>query len=97
MSDRAILLQQVLAWSNSLLAVRSLDQFAARLAQYQNTRAAGLFEVQIRAAENGAAQIEWKKIEKWRAWAQLSEGSYMLRTNVTGWSDEDLWRAYIQF
>ena len=63
----------------------------------QNTRAAGLFEVQIRAAENGTAQIEWKKIEKWRAWAQLSEGSYMLRTNVTGWSDEDLWRAYIQF
>ena len=62
----------------------------------QNTRAAGLFEVQIRAAENGAAQIEWKKIEKWRAWAQLSEGSYLLRTNVTGWSDEDLWRAYIQ-
>ncbi|MBK6452229.1 MAG: GGDEF domain-containing protein [Steroidobacteraceae bacterium] len=33
MSDRAILLQQVLAWSNSLMAVRSLDQLAARLAQ----------------------------------------------------------------
>jgi transposase len=62
----------------------------------QNTRAAGLFDVQIRAAENGAAQIEWKKVEKWRAWAQLSEGSYVLRTNVTGWSDEDLWRAYVQ-
>jgi hypothetical protein len=62
----------------------------------QNTRAAGLFDVQIRAAENGAARIEWKKVEKWRAWAQLSEGSYVLRTNVTGWSDEDLWRAYIQ-
>ena len=62
----------------------------------QNTRAAGLFDVQVRAAENGAAQIEWKKIEKWRAWAQLSEGSYVLRSNVSDWSDEDLWRAYIQ-
>jgi transposase len=62
----------------------------------QNTRAAGLFDVQISATENGAARIAWKKIEKWRAWAQLSEGSYVLRTNVTGWSDEDLWRAYIQ-
>ncbi len=62
----------------------------------QNTRAAGLFDVQIRAAENGAAQIAWKKIEKWRAWTQLSEGSYVLRTNVSGWSDEELWRAYIQ-
>ena len=62
----------------------------------QNTRAAGLFDVQIRAAANGAAQVDWKKVEKWRAWAQLSEGSYVLRTNVSGWSDEDLWRAYIQ-
>jgi diguanylate cyclase (GGDEF)-like protein len=33
MSDRAILLQQVLAWSNGLMAVRSLDQLATRLAQ----------------------------------------------------------------
>ena len=62
----------------------------------QNTRAAGLFDVQIRAAESGAAQLTWKKIEKWRAWAQLSEGSYVLRTNLSGWSDEELWRAYIQ-
>jgi transposase len=62
----------------------------------QNTRAAGLFDVQIQADANGAAQVTWKKVEKWRAWAQLSEGSYVLRTNVTGWSDEDLWRAYIQ-
>ena len=61
----------------------------------QNTRAAGLFDVQI-AADNGAAEIAWKKVEKWRAWAQLSEGAYVLRTNVSGWSDEDLWRAYIQ-
>ncbi len=62
----------------------------------QNTRAAGLFEVQIRADALRGAQVTWRKVEKWRAWAQLSEGSYVLRTNVTGWSDEDLWRAYIQ-
>jgi transposase len=62
----------------------------------QNTRAAGLFDVQIVADSHGAAQMTWKKVEAWRTWAQLSEGSYVLRTNVTGWSDEDLWRAYIQ-
>jgi transposase len=61
----------------------------------QNTRAAGLFDVQITANAHGAAQITWQKVESWRAWAQLSEGSYVLRTNVSGWSDEDLWRAYI--
>jgi diguanylate cyclase (GGDEF)-like protein len=33
MSDRAFLSQRVLAWSNDLMAVRSLDQLATRLAQ----------------------------------------------------------------
>ena len=50
----------------------------------------------VRRRPRAAAQVTWRKVEKWRAWAQLSEGSYVLRTNVTGWSDEDLWRAYIQ-
>jgi len=62
----------------------------------QNTRAARLFDVQIRAAENGAAQITWKKVESWRNWAQLSEGAYVLRSNVSDWTDQELWRAYIQ-
>jgi transposase len=62
----------------------------------QNTRAAGLFDVQVRADENDAAQIEWKKVQTWRVWAELSEGSYVLRSNVRDWSDEELWRAYIQ-
>jgi len=62
----------------------------------QNTRAAGLFDVQVSADKNGAAQITWTKVEKWRTWAQLSEGAYVLRSNVSNWTDEELWRAYIQ-
>ncbi|MGH7703957.1 MAG: IS1634 family transposase, partial [Gemmatimonadales bacterium] len=62
----------------------------------QNTRAAGLFEIQIQADAAGAAHLAWKRVESWRAWAQLSEGAYVLRTNVRDWSEEDLWRAYIQ-
>lgn len=62
----------------------------------QNTRAAGLFDVQITTDSQGAAQVTWSKVEAWRSWAQLSEGAYVLRSNVKGWSDEDLWRAYIQ-
>ncbi len=30
------------------------------------------------------------------AWAELSEGAYALTTNVHEWSEEKLWRAYIQ-
>jgi transposase len=61
----------------------------------QNTRAAGLFQVHIKE-ERGSARIEWTKLESWREWARLSEGCYMLRSNVTDWTPQELWRAYIQ-
>jgi len=61
----------------------------------QNTRASGLFHVQVKE-EAGAAQLEWSKLDSWREWARLSEGCYMLRSNVTDWTPEELWRAYIQ-
>jgi transposase len=62
----------------------------------RNTRAAGLFEVHIEEEADGSAQLRWQKVEQWREWARLSEGCYLLRSNVTDWSAEDLWRAYIQ-
>jgi transposase len=62
----------------------------------QNTRAAGLFEVEVKADENGFAKLTWKKITKRTDWTTLSAGCYLLRSNVTNWSDEELWKAYIQ-
>jgi transposase len=29
-------------------------------------------------------------------WAAISEGAYLLRSNITEWSDQQLWKAYIQ-
>ena len=29
-------------------------------------------------------------------WAALSEGAYLLRSNITDWSERQLWKAYIQ-
>ena len=48
------------------------------------------------AASDGSARLRWHKVEQWRDWARLSEGCYLLRSNVTDWSAEELWRAYIQ-
>lgn len=61
-----------------------------------NSRASGLFKVEVTTQENGGATISWEKVEAWREWAELSEGCYMLRTNITGWDAEQLWQAYIQ-
>ncbi|APZ90480.1 IS1634 family transposase [Fuerstiella marisgermanici] len=62
----------------------------------KNTRAAKLFDVKVTKTDDGAARIEWSKIEATRDWATLSSGCYLLRTNVSDWSDEELWKAYIQ-
>ena len=62
----------------------------------RNTRAAALFDVQVEADAGGFARLRWSKLETWREWARLSEGCYVLRSNVTDWSPEELWRAYIQ-
>ena len=61
-----------------------------------NSRAAGLFNVRIETRSDGGVTVTWREIEDWRAWSELSEGCYLLRSNVTDWSAEDLWRTYIQ-
>jgi transposase len=62
----------------------------------QNTRAEGLFKVEVTEDERGAAVLNWSRDPTWRDWAMLSEGCYLLRSNVTDWSAEDLWHAYMQ-
>ena len=61
-----------------------------------NSRAAGLFEVRVKEGEIGKASLVWEKVDAWREWAELSEGCYMLRTNITDWKAGELWEAYIQ-
>ena len=62
----------------------------------QNTRAAKLFEVTVETTDEGHARLKWKKLETVRDWATLSAGCYLLRTNVQDWTDEELWKTYIQ-
>lgn len=61
-----------------------------------NTRAAGLFKVAVKEGKDHKVEIAWEKVEAWRSWAELSEGYYMLRTNIKDWKAQDLWEAYIQ-
>lgn len=62
----------------------------------KNSRAAGLFETDVVQAPDGRSKLVWKKVETWRNWAQLTEGCYLLRSNVNDFSAEELWKAYIQ-
>jgi transposase len=62
----------------------------------KNARAANLFDVKVQKRDDGFSRLSWSKIEANRDWATLSAGCYLLRTNVADWSDEELWKAYIQ-
>lgn len=62
----------------------------------QNSRAARLFRVSVAPRDGGGCNVSWEKVEAQRQWSVLSEGCYLLRSNITDWSPEELWKAYIQ-
>jgi transposase len=64
----------------------------------RNRRASGSFEVKVLEdkARPSGLRLDWKEDERFSAWARLTEGTYILRSNVTGWTPEELWRTYIQ-
>jgi transposase len=62
----------------------------------QNTRAAGAFKTEVTNDAQGHAVLKWEKVKAWRSWAELSEGCYLLRSNVSDWTAPELWRAYMQ-
>jgi hypothetical protein len=76
---------------NPLLVERRVGALLAA-----NSRAKGLFQVEVRRRENGGAEVIWEKREGWREWSEASEGCYLLRSNIAEWSSEALWEAYIQ-
>ena len=63
----------------------------------QNQRAAARFEIRI---EDDACPAGLRLHVEVKAafddWADLSEGAYLLRSNIADWSEQQLWKAYIQ-
>jgi len=63
-------------------------------------RAAGAFDVKIAPIPkpSGPARlsITWTREPRWSEWSALSEGCYLLRTNLTETDPATLWKRYIQ-
>jgi transposase len=63
----------------------------------QNQRAAARFDVRLTELDCAAGcRLEVNINAAFDDWSTLSEGAYLLRSNITDWSDEQLWKAYIQ-
>jgi transposase len=89
-------LQRRLAKSSQAVDSATAERQIGRLLE-RNSRAAAGFEIKlVAAAVPAGVRLDWHEREQWREWAEQTEGCYILRTNVTGWSDEQLWQTYIQ-
>jgi transposase len=64
----------------------------------RNSRSAGKFLVKVEEDASRASGLRLRIEERpgWAEWARLTEGAYILRSNVREWSAEELWRTYIQ-
>jgi len=77
------------------LAQRRLGRLLER-----NWRAAGAFDVTIQRLvqpkDKARLSITWKHRPNWSEWHALSDGCYLLRTNLTETDPATLWKQYIQ-
>jgi transposase len=89
-------LQARIAKSKKPLNRDAINRQIGRLLE-RNQRAAARFAIELKDAHTPAGcALEVSIQDHFDRWAALSEGAYVLRSNITEWSDEKLWKAYIQ-
>jgi transposase len=80
--------------SGRLKNVNIAERRIGRLLE-RNNRASPMFDIDVKERD-GKLDLSWTTHDTYSDWARLSEGYYLLRTNIKDWTPEDLWRAYIQ-
>lgn len=85
-----------IARSKKRLDPATVNRQIGRILQ-QNQRAAARFAVELEPDGCSAGfHLAVANNTAFDDWAALSEGAYLLRSNITDWSDQQLWKAYIQ-
>ena len=64
----------------------------------RNSRASARYSISVGEDDSVPAKLKltWSTRSEWEDWAKLTEGTYILRSNIHDWTDEELWRTYIQ-
>ena len=85
-----------IARSKKRLDPTPLNRQIGRILQ-QNQRAAARFAIALEPDGCPAGlRLRVACNDAFDDWAALSEGAYLLRSNIADWSDQQLWKAYIQ-
>ena len=78
------------------LDAATVNRQIGRLMQ-RNQRAAARFVVTLLPDQSRAGfHLRVARSTGFDDWAALSEGAYLLRSNIADWNDRQLWKAYIQ-
>jgi transposase len=75
----------------------TLERQIGRLLE-RNSRASLRYWISLTEDKTTPAgvKLNWSTRPQWEDWARLSEGTYILRSNIQEWTDEELWKTYIQ-
>jgi transposase len=85
-----------IARSKKRLDPATVNRQIGRILQ-QNQRAAARFAITLQPESCPAGfRVSVAYNASFDDWAELSEGAYLLRSNIDDWSDQQLWKAYIQ-
>lgn len=86
-----------IAKSQSALDRGALERQIGRLLE-RNSRAAARYSIVLTEdkATPAGVKLKWNSRPEWQDWAKLTEGTYLLRSNIHDWTDEQLWKTYIQ-
>ena len=90
-------LQRRIARANKPIDRGKTERQIGRLLQ-RNSRAAARYSITVTDAPEHPSSIKliWHTDDRWQQHAELSEGTYILRTNIADWTPEELWKTYIQ-
>jgi transposase len=83
--------------SQSALDRGALERQIGRLLE-RNSRASARYSISLTQdkATPAGIRLKWIARPEWDDWAKLTEGIYILRSNIHDWTDEELWKTYIQ-
>jgi transposase len=83
--------------SQSALDRGALERQIGRLLE-RNSRASARYSISLTEDKVTPAgiRLKWIARPEWDDWAKLTEGIYILRSNIHDWTDEELWKTYIQ-
>jgi transposase len=85
-----------IARSKKRLDPAAVNRQIGRILQ-QNQRSAARFAIALEPDDCPAGlRLHVAYNASFDDWAALSEGAYLLRSNISDWSDQQLWKAYIQ-